>query len=477
MEFRKTSLGIILRDLGSTLLLLPISFIVPIVIAIIYKEFDLIIIFLIPAIIVFIVGYAFKRFFYSEEPARLRHAMAVSALLYFFAMLFGAIPLAFWQMSYIDACFEAMSGWSTTGLTMILKLELAPRSILFYRSFIQWVGGAGIIVLMLTILSRPGLTTFALYRAEAREERIRPSIFGTARTIWWIYLIFTGLGILLFWTAGMPIFDSINHAMVGIATGGFSTRSNSIGAYNNQLIELVAMMVMGLGAINFGVHYRAITKSPREYVDDPEIMGLLTIILGSTFLVFFDVLKIFNNISESFRHSLFQVVSCLTTTGFQSTGLENLGDFSKVVMGTLMVIGASTGSTCGGIKLMRVIVLAIVTRWQVTRILLPIGAVKPARLGNLLISDEMVRDASIFIFVFTAFAGLTAFIFMALGHSFANSFFVVGTALGNSGLSIGVVTPSLDIIGKIVLIFDMWIGRLEIIPVLILLTAFFWAKR
>ncbi|MCS4541754.1 MAG: TrkH family potassium uptake protein, partial [Euryarchaeota archaeon] len=369
MEFRKTSLGIILRDLGSTLLLLPISFIVPIVIAIIYKEFDLTIIFLIPAIIVFIVGYAFKRFFYSEEPARLRHAMAVSALLYFFAMLFGAIPLAFWQMSYMDACFEAMSGWSTTGLTMMLKPELAPRSILFYRSFIQWVGGAGIIVLMLTILSRPGLTTFALYRAEAREERIRPSIFGTARTIWWIYLIFTGLSILLFWMAGMSIFDSINHAMTGIATAGFSTHGASIGAYNNQLVEIVAIIIMCLGAINFGVHYRAITRSPSEYLHDPETISLLVIILGFIPLIFFGTFKIFGNISETFRHSLFQAFSCLTTTGFQSTDLKNWGDFSKVVMGTLMVIGASTGSTCGGIKLMRVIVLAIVTRWQVTRIL------------------------------------------------------------------------------------------------------------
>jgi len=245
---RHHDLLIILQSIGMVLIIVGVLTIIPLFVAAFYND-DLSPFFLV-SVIPMVSGIGIVRLSGTEIDFQARHAAISAALTYLIVSVIGALPFTYYGMGFLDAFFEAMSGWTTTGLTMIADVESLPRSLLFWRSFTQWLGGVGIIVLLLTVLST-GRATLRLYQAEARKERIKPRLVSTARLIWWIYIIYTFAGIFLFFIAGMSEFDAVNHSMVALSTGGFSVRNNSLAAYSSIEIELVGIFLMLLGGINF----------------------------------------------------------------------------------------------------------------------------------------------------------------------------------------------------------------------------------
>lgn len=443
-------LKVIFSALGTSMKFASYVFLIPIIVALIYGEYSAISYFFISFVVCQISGILIKRMFHTETATRLSEGLVTVAMIWLVVTVISSIPYIFiGNMSFIDGFFEAMSSWTTTGLTMMNPAGIA-KSLLFWRSFGQWVGGIGIVVLALSGLFKTGNT---LYTVEG-HERIRPNVINSIKTIWWIYIFYTIIGISLLFFAGMPLFDSVNHGMTGIATGGMGTQSESIGFYNSGAIEGIMMLVMILGAISFFSHFQLLAGKRREFFKDIQTITLiLLIIMAVVLLMPFHAL----------RESLFHVVSAITCSGFSIQGLAGWSDYSKVLLVMLMIFGGAAGSTVGGLKLNRVLIFVKSIYDNVKKLLRP-RLVFPRKIGSLKYTDQEFQAIFKFIGIYIFFLAIGSFILMSQGYSSIDSFFQVTSAQGNVGLS---VIPELTLISKITLIFNMWIGRLEIWSVLI----------
>ncbi|MDD2777622.1 MAG: TrkH family potassium uptake protein [Methanocellales archaeon] len=416
-----------------------------------------------------LVGYILRRIT-SPGELNLRIAMVISALTWITLAAFGALPyILCGVLSLEDALFESMSGFTGTGLTMFSSargvewLSSGYQSILFWRSLTQWIGGVGVIVLFIAIMVHGvGGAATGLYTAEGRAERIEPSIINTARWIWKVYVAYTFIGIILLCIVGMPLWDSINHAMTGLATGGFSIKNLSIASYDSVAVELVLVLIMVFGAISFALHKKLIELKFREIIRSPEIILMALTLLALTLLLTLEL--------KNFRIASFSVISALTGTGFANAeSMELWSDFSKLLIIIPMIMGGGYGSTSSALKLIRCAILLKSIIWLVKKYLLPISAIVPLKVGRTVIKEEEITMAGLYAFVYLFVLTLCAMVFMSYGHSMVNSFFEVASAQGNVGLSVGLAVPSLMLGEKITLILAMWMGRLEIFPVLILL--------
>jgi trk system potassium uptake protein TrkH len=464
-QSKHEDLRIILQNLGMILIVVGVLSVIPLFAAAFINES--LSPFFFVSVLPVVVGIILVRLFSANIDFQVRHAAIAASLTYILVSIFGTLPFMFYGMGFLDAFFESMSGWTTTGLTMIVDVESIPRSLLFWRSFMQWLGGVGIIVLLLTVFSS-GRAGVRLYQAEARKERIKPRLVSTTRLIWWIYIVYTLTGVFLFFIAGMPEFDAINHAMVGISTGGFSVKNASLAAYNSIEIEMVGMFIMLLGGINFLIHYKVLTGDKMSFVKDLQNKGLAVFIIISTLLL--------GLTSMGFREAAFQVVSAITNAGLSTMDISGLDDFAKSLLTTLMIIGGSAGSTSGALKIIRVIIILKVIYWWIKQSLLPEHAIIPRRLGGVELNSEAIHEATVFSILYIVILGLGALFLMFLGYTGADSIFEVAAAQGNVGLSSGITSTALNPFGKIVLIFNMWVGRLEIVPVLVLAQSLFGLK-
>ncbi len=452
-----SDLRIILQSLGMVLIIVGVLSVFPLLLTAYYNE--ALTPFFFVAVIPLLAGIFMARVFGTEIDFQIRHASISAALVYLIVSLLGALPFIYYGMGFLDSFFEAVSGWTTTGLTMIADVESMPKSILFWRSFMQWLGGVGIIVLLLTVLST-GRATSRLYQAEARKERIKPRLVSTARLIWWIYIVYTGVGIFLFFIAGMEVFDAINHAMVALATGGFSVKNNSLAAYGSLEIEIVAMLLMLLGGINFYAHYKFLTGEKKILLKDIQVRTMALLLFLSTLILGLG--------SIGFRAGVFQSVSALTNAGLSTINLSQLTDFSKGLLTSLMIIGGSAGSTSGALKLIRVIILLKVIYWWIKQSLLPEHAIISRQLQGVELDQDVIHEAMVFSALYILILGASSFPLMYLGYSGVDSFFEVASAQGNVGLSSGITGSALHPLGKVILIFNMLVGRLEIVPVFVL---------
>lgn len=479
---------IVLRDLGGVFEAAGVVMLLPLVVAAVFGEFYIMRAFLSMALGVLATGAALRFAFRQAGDTELKHAMACAALSWLLLALVSATPFVYCGMGFLDAFFEAMSGWTGTGLTMVLDPSKLPKTLQFWRSLMQWVGGVGVIVLMLSILARPGTASYHLYVSEAREEKIKPSVISTVRTIWWIYLLFTFVGVLLLILCGMPLWDAINHTMTGISTGGFSVREGSIGAYHNVKVELVLLLIMVLGALPFLIHYRVLTGELKAFFKDVQCRWLFLLILILLPPILFEVgcppspppslSALVSSLPATLREAGFQLVSGLTCTGFQTADVRSWTAGAKLILAVAMFVGGAAGSTAGGIKLLRAAAVFSSIRWSFRRILLPKTAITYFRLGGRALDE---KDASRIIME-VCFVTLLWLFFLLIGivvvsHVAPSSFdisdivFEVVSAQSNVGLSTGLTSPHLHYLGKITLIFIMWVGRLEIIPVLVLFRA------
>ncbi|MGZ7107994.1 MAG: TrkH family potassium uptake protein [Methanobacterium sp.] len=465
-KLRKNDLFIILGQLSVIMIGIGIVTLTPIIVALIYNESGYLS-FLLPAGLSILLGLALREFFADKGGRiKLKHGMIIASVAWLWAALIGSLCLMFaTHIGFLNAYFESMSAWSGSGLTIYLDVEILPKSVLFLRSIEQWIGGLGVVIVVLGILIRPGTTAARLYKSEARDEKIKPSILGTVRIIWWIYLSYTVLGIVLYVLAGMPLFDAINNTFTNLSTGGMSIKNNNIGAYGSNLITIITIVLMSLGGISFVVHYRALTGKIKNVIRDIQLQAMFVIIL-----VFSILLIIYANFTS--LNSVFYVVSALTCTGSNTLPISVQAawtDYPKVLLTILMIIGAAAGSTAGALKLIRVVTLFKGIYWEISKIIAPEGSVMPKKIAGKLISDVEVREAGVYTFIYLFFIFISWVVFMQYGYGGINSLLEVASAQGNVGLSTGITSPTMPQIPQAFLIFNMWIGRIEIIPVLVLL--------
>ncbi|WP_458190801.1 TrkH family potassium uptake protein [Haladaptatus sp. NG-WS-4] len=506
------SIATVGRDIGRILEALGGLMLVSLVVPILWGEYYALPALLVSAVIPLGIGWLlYRRFRDAEAPGRF-HGMIVAASGWFSVGIFGSLPflLIAWIVQLgvpgfttpaqtatlaaftepLNAIFESMSGFTGTGLTMTDNEEVLPRTLQWWRTFTEWVGGVGVIVLTTAILSRPGSGSLTLYESEARSEKIHPSIVSTVRTIWWIFILFTFVSILALWLAGMPIWGAINHGMTGLATGGFSITDNSIATYDSALIDFVLIPIMLLGSIAFPVHYLILQGDIRNFYSDLQtrwVFGYMGI--GSALLwSFLYYAGPYETPFAALRYGLFQFVSAATCTGFQTAvdsttvALGRWPSYAQLTVTFGMFVGGAAGSTAGGIKLIRGLTLAKGIRYQIADVFYPETAVRRLKInGRRLNEKEASREfmeAAIIVVLWITFLVVGTFILLLTlpsgEYSLANVMFEVASAQGNVGLSSGITgSESLPAIGKITFLFHMWIGRLEIIPVLVMLRTIF----
>ncbi|HIP83900.1 MAG TPA: TrkH family potassium uptake protein [Methanothermococcus okinawensis] len=449
----------VIHELGILITLLGILMFIPTVIGWYYRE--PVWYFLYPSLLITLTGILVYRF---TEPVNieLKHAMIISPLAWLLASIIGAIPfyLGIPYFSYLDGVFESMSAWTTTGFTLVKDVENLPCTLQFWRSLEQWIGGIGVLVMVISILSKTGISTY--YRAEAREEKILPSTVNTVRKIWEIYILYTLIGVSLLYLAGLPIWDAINLSMCGISTGGMSIKNSSFPYNNLAKVVMISIMILG-GIISFAVHHRILTG---RWMEDIQGKVGLTIVLIASIVVMLSS-------GIDFIDALFTVVSAITSTGYSTVSIASLSDLSLFIILLLMMIGGSTGTTTGGIKLIRLIVILKSLYYHIQRALLPPNVLICKRIGKSPLSQDLVIDASVIGFAYLIHYCITTIFLISLGYLPFKSLFEGVSLVANIGLSLNVVNHSMHPLGKILGIFMMWAGRLEFIPVYVLLLYLF----
>ncbi len=473
MASRK-SLLIILHYLGYIMQGLGIVLLSPIIVELIYGDYFNCIYFIIPCMISFALGTIFVRSYKNNEMLKLKYAMVVSSLAWLWASLISAVIMVFYvNAPFIDAFFENMSAWTGSGLTLFADVEILPYSILFLRSLEQWIGGLGVVVIFVTVLIRSGTSAARLYKSEAREEKLSPNIRNTLRKSLQIYLLFTGLGLALYILAGLPVFDAINLTFTTISTGGMSIKNANVGFYHDNIVYAITMFLMILGATSFTVHYKIIKTRGKSFFKDIQVQVMLSLIILATLGV------IFLTRNEPVE-TLFHVISAITTTGANISSpayMTTWPSLSLMVLMVLMMIGGSSGSTVGAMKIIRVITAIKGINLTLTKLISPQGRVLSVKIAGKKLTETEIREATAYLFLYLVFLLFGWGVFLYFGYDPFQSLFDIISTQGNVGLSLGVIGPGLPDAIKIVLTFLMWIGRLEIIPVLILIRAFTLALK
>lgn len=400
--------------------------------------------------------------------------------------LFGAIPFIIYGAipNFSDAFFETMSGFTTTGASILKNIEALPAGLLFWRSLTQWLGGMGIIVLSLAILPLLGIGGMQLFSAEVpgiTKDKFHPRVKETAKRLWGIYVILTAAQTLLLMVGGLNFFDAINHSFTTMATGGFSTKNQSTAYFTSAYVQYVFIVFMIFAGMNFTLHYFALHLKFESFKQNTEFkFYALFLILATLLIMFIHRPHHTFNLEESFRQSLFHVVSLVTTTGFVSSDYENWAPFSRMIFFVLLFIGGCAGSTGGGIKFARHYLLFRNGLLELKRLVHP-RAVIPVRFNGKAVSQEIIFNVQAFFIFYILLFVLGSIILSLIGLDFITAAGAVATCLGNVGPGFGAVGPisnfaDLPEISKWILCFFMLVGRLELFTVLIIFTPTFWKK-
>ncbi len=418
---------------------------------------------------------------------RLRDGFIVVVLFWVVLGISGAAPLLLssLKMSFTDAVFESISGLTTTGATVITGLNDLPASILFYRQTLQWLGGMGIIVLAVAVLPMLGVGGMQLYRAETpgpiKDSKLTPRITETAKALWYIYLSLTIACALMYWLAGMSLFDAIGHSFSTVSIGGFSTHDQSIGYFNSGLIDVIAVIFMLIAGMNFTLHFiswRSLSLTP--YWRDAEVktfMGVLTAIciICCAYLIYADS---YGDNLTAMTHGIFQSVSIATTTGFTTTTYQSWPTFLPVLLIFASFMGACAGSTGGGLKVIRILLLLKQGRREIIRLVHP-NAVMHIKVGEKPVAESIIHSVWGFFAAYVLIFAILLLLLMATGMDQITAFSAVAACLNNLGPGLGDVSAhygDISNISKWLLCLAMLLGRLEIFTLLVLVTPTFWRK-
>ncbi|MFT5134962.1 MAG: trk system potassium uptake protein TrkH, partial [Gammaproteobacteria bacterium] len=423
-----------------------------------------------------------------KKELRLRDGFVVVVLFWAGLGLTGAIPLILSDnphMSFTDAAFESLSALTTTGATVITGIDSLPLSILFYRQELQWLGGMGIIVLAVAILPLLGIGGMQLYRAETpgpiKDSKLTPRITETAKALWYIYLSLTVSCALLYWLAGMTFFDAVAHSFSTVSIGGFSTHDLSIGYFDNKIIDTIAVAFMILSGINFTLHFlvwRNMNLKP--YFHDTELKVYISVLVMISIICC--AYLIFQNTYEdpvtAITHGIFQTISIATTTGFTTTSYQSWPTFLPVLLLFASFLGACAGSTGGGLKVIRIVLLFKQGMREIKRLVHP-NAIIHIKLGDRPVEESIINAVWGFFASYVAVFAILLLLLMATGLDQVTAFSAIAACMNNLGPGLGDVSAHYGDISrtaKWILCFAMLLGRLEIFTLLVLLTPTFWRK-
>jgi trk system potassium uptake protein TrkH len=466
--------GLTLHIIGSFLKYFALAYIFPLFVAIHYGEQNWQI-YLYALLLTLGIGLILEFSFKTAKEIERADGFTIVAFTWLLIPLFGTLPYLFLGLGFLDAFFEAMSGFTTTGATILRVVEELPRSAILWRSLTQWLGGMGVITLFIAILPRLGVGGSQLFDREfpgAMPERLRPRFSTTARLLWTIYVGFTGAQIaLLYFLAQLPLFDSICITFCTLPTGGFTPTTASIGAYANPLAEYIIMVFMFLAGMNFIIHYQVL-RGNWKAIKNEEFRLYFIIMVVAIFLL------ILSQGFNSYREGMFQAISIMTTTGFVTADFGSWHSGARIVLLALMFIGACGGSTGGAIKVVRISTLIKHTRVMMRRAISP-KAVIPVKYGQKPLPEGTIRDIISFLFLYILVAVVASVVLCFLGLNLETAISAVAATLGNVGPGLGGVGPSLNYAwlpgaAKVILTICMWLGRLELFTVLMLFSPHFW---
>jgi trk system potassium uptake protein TrkH len=480
---------IVFGSIGSIVKYLGILMIVPLGVALWYGErpvrLSLFIIktWLIPLVITILFGLILERKIGVRKGViKRKEGFAIVGLGWLAVAFFGSLPYIFSAtLGPIDAFFESMSGFATTGSTVMLNLEQVDRSILLWRSFTQWIGGMGVILLFIAVLPTFGIAGSQLFDREfpgPMAERIRPRVQVTARMLWSIYVVLTVIEVLaLFFVAKMPLYHALCSTFSTLPTGGFSPNSANIAGYMNPRAEFIIMVFMFLGGMNFILHY-SLVRNPRKILANREFQAYCLFISAAIAIIVADlsIRNYYSSLLDAFRYGGFQAISFMTTTGFTTADFDAWPHLSKIVLLSLMFIGGCGGSTGGSIKVIRIYVLLKTIKQRIHRILYP-HAIFVLKIDGKPISEDIIQGIGAFFISYIMVFALGSIAMAALGLDILSAASSVAATLGNVGPGFGLVAAnyaSVPAIGKLILSFCMWLGRLELFTVFVLLSPAFW---
>ena len=476
----------VIRILGLLLMLFSLAIIPPIIVSLVFQDNETWSFFY-AGILIFVSGLLlWLPAAQAKTDLKLRDGFIIVVLFWFVLSSFASLPMILsdsLEISITNAIFESVSGLTTTGATILNGIDALPESILFYRQYLQWLGGLGIIVLAVAVLPMLGVGGMQLYKAEVAgpiKNKITPRITETAKWLWIVYLTMTILCGLGYYFAGMTIFDSICHSFSTIAIGGFSTHDASFGFYDNQWIELVAIIFMLAAGLNFSLHYLAFkNKSIQAYKDDNESFSFIFITIFISILTILYIYQLTSemNTREIIRNT-FYAVSISTTTGFTNANYFNYVGFLPILLILFSFVGGCAGSTAGGMKVIRVILLLKQGYRELIRLIHPNSKIK-VKVGNSAINERTLETIwgffAVYVFVFFT----VMLLLMLSGLDFLTSFSAVAATINNLGPGQGEVInnySNLTDVNKWILSFSMIVGRLEIFTLLVIFTPDFWRK-
>ncbi|MGD2129765.1 MAG: TrkH family potassium uptake protein [Lysobacterales bacterium] len=481
MEFSAVQRVVGFLIAGSSLMMLP-----PVLLSLWYDD-GTTTLFLLSAAILLVSGLAVylpvrKR----RQDLRLRDGFLIVVSAWLVLVLVGALPFVLLEspeLSYVDAVFESMSGLTTTGATIVTNIDALPRAVLYYRQQLQWLGGMGIIVLAVAILPMLRIGGMQLYRAEMpgpmKDAKLTPRITETAKALWLIYVGITVTCALAYWLAGMKLFDAVGHAFSTVAIGGFSTHDDSLAFWNNPTLEVVAAFFMIVAGINFALHFTAWRRaSTQPYFTDPELRVYALLLIAFSILMTFSLYftGTYETLGASFRYGTFQVISTMTTTGFTTASFHYWPGFVPVVLIFIAFIGGCAGSTAGGMKVIRLVLLFRQAVREIRRLIHP-HAVIPIKVGGQRMSDTVISAVWGFFFLFVSSFAIVTILLTATGLDEETAYSSAAACITNLGPALGLAGPNyagLSDTAKIILSVSMLLGRLEIYTLLVILTPTFW---
>ena len=477
MNFR-----LVFRVTGKTLMVLSVTMLLPLLVCLLYRENP------VPFLLaIAITGGAglLLSLIRSDDHFFPREGFFAVALIWLLVGACGALPFHFcgYFDSYIDCFFESVSGFTTTGSSILTAVEPLPRGILFWRSFMHWLGGMGVLVLTIALMPSLGGRTLHLMKAESPGpivSKLVPKSSQSSKILYGIYCAMTLVQIFLLRLTGMPWYDSIVNTFATAGTGGFAVKNISIAAYGNPAAEIVLTVFMLLFSVNFSVYFLILCGKVRQALRSDELRFFLGVVAASTVLIAVNIHGMFDTVGETVRHAAFQVASIISTTGFASTDFNLWPEFSKTILVLLMFIGACAGSTGGAIKCSRVLLLLRAIRREIRQIIHP-RSVNVVKLDGRVVDEKDLRSTMIF-FAAYMFITLAAILLVSVDNfSFGTTFTAVVTCIGNVGPGLEMVGPmgnfsAFSGFSKIVLSMCMILGRLEIIPVLVLFSGTAWKK-
>lgn len=473
------------KSIGNLLLVEAACMLPSLLVALMYPEADAMA-FIAAIALTVAAGFALALPKVKETSLYARDGFAIVALGWILLSVFGALPYLFSGAipRVEDALFEAVSGFTTTGATILKEIEPLPKGILFWRAFTHWMGGMGVLVMMIAVLPSVKANTIHILKAESpgpTPGKLVPKISQTAKILYLIYIVLTVAELIFLLAGGMPLYDSLIHSFSTAGTGGFSNRNASVAAYGSRYIDVVITVFMFLFGVNFTLYYMVFKGDLKSALKDEELRYYFFIVAAATLLIAVNIYgPVYRSFASSLRYSAFQVSSLITTTGFATADFNLWPVFSQLILMLIMFIGASAGSTGGGIKVIRILVLFKVIKREVTRINHP-RAVRTIKINGRVMDEEVVSGVMAFFF-FYIFVFSTAVLLVALeGQDIVTTVTSVIATLNNVGPGLNVVGPvgnfaTLSVLSKVVLSFCMIIGRLEIYPIMLLMFPSFWKK-